>query len=588
MTISTSEKMQKRNGQASEPELRPTSELVNLLGIEFSLSDFVENARGNWRSKFLNDAGKLRDWILLAVPDAAGIETLDETLCEAERGLKRKSMTGILGLSKCCQEYPDPDSETAILGQVAEVYFLPELIQIDPQAAWDFVQRLTKSMHEPIDHADQNPLRFFCAAIEIPLVISASLRRLERGHAIGSEAIITFGVFLERFFDENGWFAPQYLSQLGPLVVAILRARHLIKLSKHPVPEKIQERFEWIGRQVLRMMKADGQLTLTDGWIRDPEFLIRAIERVTKDSDDAAIARFLLKRSGKQKSPSFFPEASDYSESGHLGVLRPNWRRKSPRVALAEIESGLDIELGAGVSLLRGDNMPRLSMDGDVVNLASSSFTLNCWETNDEVVFLELERSIPDAGVIWQRQFIVSREDEFVIVADACLLDESAQTIEYELEFPLAEGIEAQPEAETREIYLKHADKITALAIPLSLGEWKSDRSGNHCLADGERLLLNQRGRGRGLYAAMAFDLSPRRAKRPRTWRRLTVAENLQIVNHDIAVAFRLQLGNQQWLLYRSLAPVGNRTFLGQNVYCEFCFGAFDSDGNLDKQVMIE
>ena len=563
------------------------SELVTLLGIEFSLADFAENARSGWRKRFQGEGHSLRDWLLLAVPDSVGIEALDKALRKAERKVRNGSLAGVLDLHLSCSEIADVGAETLALGEVASVYFLAELIQAEPRLAWESVLRVAESMQQPIDLADEDPLRFFCSAVEIPLIISAVLRRLERGHALGSEAIITFGVFLERFFDSNGWLAPQYLPQIGPLTVAILRARHLIKLSKHPVPEKIQERFEWIGRQFMRMLKSDGQVALVDGWVGDPELLVKAIQKVTKDPGDSAVAGFILKNGNKPKSERPLPESCDFSGDAQIGVLRSSWRRKSPKIALANVEGGIEVEIGAAWSLFRGDNSPRISIDGEAVEFGTGDFSLNFWESNEDVAVLELERHW-QGRLTWQRQWLLSRRGELAIVSDTFLLADSAGLIEYECPFPYAEGTTALSETETREIYLVRDEKIVALAIPLSLGEWKNDRSGNNLLAESDRLLLNQRGRGRGLYSAVAIDFNPQRTKRPRTWRRLTVAEHLQIVNDDVAVAFRLQLGNEQWLAYRSLAPVGNRTFLGQNVYCDFCFGSFSESGDLVKQVEIE
>jgi hypothetical protein len=42
--------------------------------------------------------------------------------------------------------------------------------------------------------------------------------------------------------------------------------------------------------------------------------------------------------------------------------------------------------------------------------------------------------------------------------------------------------------------------------------------------------------------------------KRPLTWRRITVAENLALVPREVAAAYRVQVGREQWLFYRSLA----------------------------------
>ena len=55
--------------------------------------------------------------------------------------------------------------------------------------------------------------------------------------------------------------------------------------------------------------------------------------------------------------------------------------------------------------------------------------------------------------------------------------------------------------------------------------------------------------------ASLFIDLRKDRFVRPVTWRQLTVAENLSIQPADVAVGYRVQIGADQWLFYRSLAP---------------------------------
>jgi hypothetical protein len=84
------------------------------------------------------------------------------------------------------------------------------------------------------------------------------------------------------------------------------------------------------------------------------------------------------------------------------------------------------------------------------------------------------------------------------------------------------------------------------------------------------------------------MDLDSKRSKKPRTWRQLTVAESLVVVPSDAAVGFRAQFGRDQWLIYRSLGPAGNRSVLGQNISSEFFAGRFKSNGLVDQWIEIE
>ena len=90
------------------------------------------------------------------------------------------------------------------------------------------------------------------------------------------------------------------------------------------------------------------------------------------------------------------------------------------------------------------------------------------------------------------------------------------------------------------------------------------------------------------LYVPLLFDLAPPRVSTRRTWRQLTVAEHLTSQPRDVAVGYRVQLGNTQWLFYRSLAPRSNRSVLGQNLSNEFVAARFDLDGGLEELIEIE
>jgi hypothetical protein len=99
---------------------------------------------------------------------------------------------------------------------------------------------------------------------------------------------------------------------------------------------------------------------------------------------------------------------------------------------------------------------------------------------------------------------------------------------------------------------------------------------------------LTQKCKGRGLYAPLFFDLDPKRSCKKRTWRLLTVAEDLNCLSGDQGAAFRVHLDKQQWFFYRSLASKGNRTFFGENFNGEFVFSRFAKNGSVEQLVEIE
>ncbi len=124
--------------------------------------------------------------------------------------------------------------------------------------------------------------------------------------------------------------------------------------------------------------------------------------------------------------------------------------------------------------------------------------------------------------------------------------------------------------------------------LPLALPEWRTAFAPNRLLAREGGFGLHQRASGQRLFAPLFFDLDPKAADRPFTWRRLTVAEALEPLDDDVAVGYRVRIGKRQWLIYRSLAPRAPRSVLGQHLASEFMAGRFRTSGDVDRMVEVE
>ena len=132
------------------------------------------------------------------------------------------------------------------------------------------------------------------------------------------------------------------------------------------------------------------------------------------------------------------------------------------------------------------------------------------------------------------------------------------------------------------------SDTHQALVLPLACPEWRTEPSPG-CLQQVDATLQYQlEVNARNLYAPLFIDLSRSGSEKAYTWRRLTIAELLEIQSPEVAVGYRIQVGSRQWCLYRSLDPPANRTFFGQNLTSEFIFGRFTRDGELREILEIE
>ena len=127
-----------------------------------------------------------------------------------------------------------------------------------------------------------------------------------------------------------------------------------------------------------------------------------------------------------------------------------------------------------------------------------------------------------------------------------------------------------------------------ALVLPLGLNEWRElDCEGAmRKTSNGFEYTIN--GQKGTIYAPLLFCLTRDAGTEPYTWRKLSVAEGLSRSSDNVAVGYRVQLNESQWLIYRSLSPAASRSVLGQNTTAEFIFGAMDDKGEFHQYVGVE
>lgn len=223
-----------------------------------------------------------------------------------------------------------------------------------------------------------------------------------------------------------------------------------------------------------------------------------------------------------------------------------------------------------------------------VEKLAAGAWSEVCRHHDAKCDYLELEQPLEDG---WKlvRQMLLARRDRFLLLADSAVGPPDARVpIEYQLHWPLAEGVACAWAEESWEGWLVRGKQRQASVLPLELPEWRAAWEDAALASTDGRLHLRQTARGRALCAPLWFDLDRKRLRRALTWRRLTVGENLAVVPRDEAVGYRVQVGREQWLIYNSLAPVGNRSVLGLNTCAALVCGRFLPSGKIEEIVVIE
>ena len=479
------------------------------------------------------------------------------------------------------------DAESALLA-IAAAQAMGAIAAKSDQGQWhQTLDHLLDMSVSPRSDWELSPWGYQLVSVELPMTLAFMLPEIETMEQTGQEAAIRMNNSLSAMLDLDGWPFADHLPVLAPLAASWTRCLKMARKAGFPSDPAVNEQVQLLVPQIFRLMRNDGSLMLSnhqDSPI-EGEFenqLLSLMKGKRRDRKFAQVCR--------QKKPKTadvlaidLPESS-LSEWASSGVYQSQWRRRSPKLAIDYSNQQCRIEVGRDLPLLGGQTMPEIRLGGQLLEPVSD-FEAVCDEQNDDLDFLELEIEL-SRGVQLQRQFILSRNDDFLIVADAILATEVGG-LDYRCKWPLAPGVSGMQETETRELYLT-AGKIQSLVLPLALPEWKVARHNGQLDFDDDGLELRQNSSGRALYAPLVFDLSPKRSKRPRTWRPLTVAEQLKIVPSDVASAFRIQLDKQQWILYRSLAEQGNRTFMGENFNGELFLGSFDTNGQVKPLLQIE
>ncbi len=280
-----------------------------------------------------------------------------------------------------------------------------------------------------------------------------------------------------------------------------------------------------------------------------------------------------------------------------VAVMRSGWDAASVRLLVDYSRPVPHLELAVADRLLAsGPWRWNVTLDGRSLE-TEGPWTVSCWESDRKASFLEITAPLP-GGRQFERQVILLPRDRIVVLADAvttpggtpvgqALNGSGPQTrLELTSSLPMAAGLDTEPATDTREL-IAFDTKMRMMAFPIALPEWRSAGRGSFTPTP-EGLTLSQETAGPRCYAAMWLDLDPTRAGRPLTWRQLTVADSRIILPPHQAVGFRVQVGGDQWLLYRGLDAPRNRTLLGCNVSCEFLLGRIKGDGTVRRLLEIQ
>jgi hypothetical protein len=345
----------------------------------------------------------------------------------------------------------------------------------------------------------------------------------------------------------------------------------------------------------LHFTRIDGRPCFADPATPAIKTLGRVPRELAGNSELKAVARRVAARDGRPADafkglPK--PAAAYHREEACCSLLRTDWSASAAQLAIDWSSSELQIDFCVGRDVVfAGRAAPAVTVNG-TLRRPTGTWNEVVWLSDVDADYLELEIEL-EGGVRLQRQFLLTRRDGWLYTADVVLLGDTAQMstkadIEVRLTLPCSGKVAITPAGETCEATLVIGRRQMAV-IPPGLPEWRvGNRQGTFTAAAGELAVTMAAHEVRALYVPLAVQFDSARARKPLTWRRLTVGENLEITSSDRAVGYRLQFGREHWLVYRSLTTRANRTVLGVNLQTDFLFSRFTSEGESEPLMEIE
>jgi len=284
----------------------------------------------------------------------------------------------------------------------------------------------------------------------------------------------------------------------------------------------------------------------------------------------------------------FSKEPGYYNATAKKAVLRKGKRPPHDELVLDFSNQAAQIELRAAGKLLFAGPWNWSATASGLALTAAGEWKEVGWHREKSCDYLEIELPLAD-GYKLERQMFLARNELIFFVAD-CLIgpQNTANEIHYCQTLSLADGTSFSAADETCDGWLTTNGRRAARVVPLALPEWRSDYRHARLATDNNNLIVEQAAHGRNLLSALWIDIHSGRIRSPITWRQLTVGENLVAVNRDVAVGYRIQSGDEQWFVYRSLAPVANRSVMGHNTYGSFVCGRIKPDGSVKDILTME
>jgi len=420
----------------------------------------------------------------------------------------------------------------------------------------------------------------------------------------GAEAIATaarskLGQLLVESTDSDGIPSAELVEDLPNWLATMLRAWEWGQRFSRPLFDRqCERRFQALIGAASRLCLGNGRLAFSNGQANGFAGLwsTAAAAISGRNGSSQHVVRFLgslgngvhaprRPRDSKRAVARKAARPVFQSDRSRSACLRGDWSPNANSVSVLHHGQFPSVELATrGAPLFSGQWEIELQFANQSVGIFGP-WTCSCWYSNDEADYLELQAR-PAADVRIERQLLLPRNDDLLFLADV-VIGRGDVRIDYRSRLPLAGNIEVAHDRETRACRLTGPNTVSRL-FPIGLPCERVQGCAGQLTNSPRHLEFRQTAIG-GIYSPLVIDWNPARRRRPATWRSLTVAQNGTAVPGNQAMGFRLQLGTEQWLIYRSLSRILEpRTVLGQHTMYETLIGRFLTTGAVDPIVLVE
>lgn len=435
---------------------------------------------------------------------------------------------------------------------------------------------------------------------EIPLALATQIDQIDGNTKLVLETRQRLKFLISRVEDAEAMWLRSGGAEVRALLAGVLRCTWLLKqLGGKDLSLKDYKQLFKYARAGLSLSELGGEPLLQFNAVsEDDNSLWNAIaESWQADHKFMALVKVITGENKKDEKldTTALPKLGQVFEASEAAVMRHSWSSNACMVATDFSSDPMWLQIFGHNRRKLIDGAWDLKVEQEGIEVpVDSAWQQICWLGDDDADYLELQCEAEGIYKV-QRQIMFIRQESLVFLCDT-LLAEKPSRWHLTSSWQLSSGTQIETFPDNTEVRLvacsskkeKTIARPAAIALPIGLPEWRTPDLEGDLYSDQNVLTLHQYGVGTRLMCPMVLGIGPNAIKQAYTWRQLTIGDDMKISSPEQARGFRVQIGNDQVLFYRSLGSVRRRTMMSLHLSSEFYAGRFDrEDGEIESLVEV-